>query len=102
MRQLTKERGESLNAAGLPVTPETLSLAHFAGAKGAIAILKAKPETAIEKILSDDAMEANAKLLNGKTAADLILWAAKRVGGGREPLPKPPVSLLDRRPVPGP
>ena len=104
MRRLTDENGKALKAAGQDITLETLSLAHFAGAPDAIRILRAGPDTPIDQILRDEVMKANKKLLEGKTAGDVIRWAADRIKPPPPPkpvpLPKPPRSRLDRIPVP--
>jgi muramidase (phage lysozyme) len=71
---------EGLTKAGLPVTPATTYLAHFAGLGGATKVLRADPNTPVEKLLSADAINAN-KFLRGMTARDLELWAAKKMQG---------------------
>jgi hypothetical protein len=69
-----------LSKAGLPVTPATTYLAHFAGLGGASKVLEANPNTPVEKLLSPDAIKAN-KFLQGMTARDLELWAARKMQG---------------------
>jgi hypothetical protein len=64
---------------GLPVTPGSTYLAHFAGPQGAIKILQADPNTPVGGILGDAAMKAN-PFLQGMTAQGLQAWAAKKMG----------------------
>lgn len=68
-----------LKQKGLPVTPSTTYLAHFAGPQGAASVLQADPNAPVESILSADAIKAN-PFLKGMTAQGLQAWAAKRVG----------------------
>ncbi|BEV47359.1 hypothetical protein CRBSH125_35420 [Afipia carboxidovorans] len=68
-----------LSAAGLPVTPGTQYLAHFAGPKGAVGLLSADPTTPVASILGEKAVTAN-PFLNGKSAGDLLTWADRKMG----------------------
>jgi len=85
-----------LSGAGLPVTPGTQYLAHFAGPKGAVGLLSADPATPAASILGQKAMAAN-PFLNGKTAGDLLTWADRKAGATpTTPAPSagaPPLSL---------
>jgi hypothetical protein len=54
-----EENQAKLRHAGLPVTPGSTYLAHFAGPSGAIALMKADPNTPVESILRDQAIQAN-------------------------------------------
>jgi hypothetical protein len=69
-----------LSKAGLPVTPATTYLAHFAGLGGAIKVLQADPNTPVAQILGNAALKAN-PFLQGMTARDLELWAARKMQG---------------------
>lgn len=69
-----------LSKAGLPVTPGSTYLAHFAGLQGAVGILSADPSAPVAGILTPAAVKAN-PFLNGMTAADLRAWADGKVGG---------------------
>jgi hypothetical protein len=69
-----------LSKAGLPVTPATTYLAHFAGLGGAIKVLQADPNTPVAQILGNAALKAN-PFLEGMTARDLELWAARKMQG---------------------
>lgn len=73
-----------LTKAGLPVTPGSTYLAHFAGPQGALGILRADPNAPVAGILTPAAIKAN-PFLNGMTAADLRAWADRKVGG--KPVP---------------
>lgn len=68
-----------LAGAGLPATPATLYLAHFAGPQGAVSLLKAAPDARAVDILGSAAASAN-PFLKGMTVADLQRWAAGKVG----------------------
>lgn len=59
-----------LSKAGLPVTPGSTYLAHFAGPQGAVGILNADPAMPVSSILTPAAVKAN-PFLQGMTASDL-------------------------------
>lgn len=69
-----------LTQKGLPVTPGTTYLTHFAGPQGAVGILSADPSMPVGSILSTEAMKAN-PFLAGMTAGDLRGWADSKMGG---------------------
>jgi hypothetical protein len=64
---------------GLPVTPGTTYLAHFAGPQGAVKVLQADPNASVSDILGPAAVKAN-PFLQGMTAQQLQGWAAKKMG----------------------
>lgn len=64
---------------GLPVTPGSTYLAHFAGPGGAVKVLQADPTAPVESILGASAVAAN-PFLKGMTAQGLQAWAAKKMG----------------------
>lgn len=68
-----------LKQKGLPVTPGTTYLAHFAGPDGAAKVLSADPSAPVESILTPAAIQAN-PFLKGMTAQGLQAWAAKKMG----------------------
>lgn len=68
-----------LKQKGLPVTPGTTYLAHFAGPQGAARVLSADPSAPIEGIFDASAVAAN-PFLKGMTAQGLQAWAAKKMG----------------------
>jgi hypothetical protein len=72
-----------LRGRGIEPTPGNTYLAHFAGPQGAAAI-HADPGAPVERLLGARAVAAN-PFLRGKTGADVINWAAGKVGdkGGR-------------------
>ena len=78
-----------LSAAGLPVTPGTQYLAHFAGPKGAVGLLSADPTTPVGSVLGEKVVAAN-PFLNGKTAGDLLSWADRKMG--TTPTPSAPAT----------
>lgn len=68
-----------LSKAGLPVTPGTTYLAHFAGPGGAVKVLQADPNASVGDILGPAVVKAN-PFLDGMTAQGLQAWAAKKMG----------------------
>jgi hypothetical protein len=69
-----------LRQSGLPVTPGTTYLAHFAGPKGAVGLLNADPSTPAGAVLGDAAVKAN-PFLARMTAGDVTAWAERKMGG---------------------
>lgn len=76
---LASDNAGALSSAGLPVTPGSTYLAHFAGPKGAIGILNADPSASAGAILGDRAVKAN-PFLKDMSAADLRAWADRKMG----------------------
>lgn len=74
-----RENGDILRNSGLPVTPGSTYLAHFAGPKGAVSVLSAPPDAPVASILGDAAVKAN-PFLAKMTAGDLVAWAGQKVG----------------------
>jgi hypothetical protein len=74
-----------LSNSGLPVTPGTQYLAHFAGPRGAVGILNADPATPAGAILGPAVVKAN-PFLARMTAGDLAAWADRKMGGKTAPL----------------
>lgn len=68
-----------LSKNGVPVTPGTTYLAHFAGPQGAVKVLQADPNAPVSDILGAAAVKAN-PFLQGMTAQGLQAWAAKKMG----------------------
>jgi hypothetical protein len=86
--QLSREMTEAyanqnqaiLSKAGVPVTPGSTYLAHFAGPGGAVKVLQADPNAPVESVLGEAAVKAN-PFLRGMTASALQAWADKKMGG---------------------
>jgi hypothetical protein len=86
--QLSREMTEAyanqnqaiLQKNGLPVTPGSTYLAHFAGPGGAVKVLQADPNAPVESVLGEAAVKAN-PFLRGMTAAGLQAWADRKMGG---------------------
>jgi hypothetical protein len=86
--QLSREMTEAyanqnqaiLSKAGVPVTPGSTYLAHFAGPGGAVKVLQADPNAPVESVLGEAAVKAN-PFLRGMTASGLQAWADKKMGG---------------------
>src|SRR5262249_29392005 len=83
-----EENNVKLRQAGIPVTPGSTYLMHFAGPSGGIALMKADPNTPVESILSDQAIKAN-PYLQGKTASWVIAWANKKMADAAKLSVKP-------------
>jgi hypothetical protein len=86
--QLSREMTEAyanqnqaiLTKNGLPVTPGSTYLAHFAGPGGAVKVLQADPNAPVESVLGAAAVQAN-PFLRGMTVQGLQAWADKKMGG---------------------
>lgn len=86
--QLSREMTEAyanqnqaiLSKAGVPVTPGSTYLAHFAGPGGAVKVLQADPNAPVESVLGAAAVQAN-PFLRGMTVQGLQAWADKKMGG---------------------
>jgi len=78
---LQDDNAKALRDEGVVPTPTTLYLAHFLGAQGAADVMNAKPGTPIDEVLEDSAIEANRKVLAGKTTDSVIAWAQQKMGG---------------------
>lgn len=74
------DNGKILSNAGLPVTPGSTYLAHFAGPQGAVSVMQANPSASVADILGPKVMAAN-PFLKGMSAADLQAWADRKMGG---------------------
>lgn len=74
-----RENSEILKAAGVSVNDAAVYLAHFLGPKGAIATLTASPNAPTSSFLGADQINANASILQGKNAAEVIAWAQKKM-----------------------
>lgn len=93
--QLSREMTEAyanqnqaiLSKSGVPVTPGTTYLAHFAGPGGAVKVLQADPNAMAGDVLGASVVKAN-PFLAKMTARDLQAWADKKMGGS-SPQPAP-------------
>jgi hypothetical protein len=71
---------QSLRSAGITPNAGNLYLAHFAGNSGARKLHRVPPNTPVRDVLGDAVVEAN-PFLQGMNAADVIDWAARKMGG---------------------
>jgi hypothetical protein len=76
--RFARDNQSTLQREGLPVTPGSMYLAHFAGPKGAVNLLKASPDQPVVSVMGRKAVEAN-PFLRGMTVADVQNWAAKKM-----------------------
>ena len=80
IQAFTNDNVSALGRSGFDPTPGNLYLAHFAGAGGATAALKADPSTPVDQVIGGAAVRAN-PFLRGKTAGDLVQWANGKMAG---------------------
>jgi hypothetical protein len=88
------QNGAILAKNGLPVTPGSTYLAHFAGPQGAVKIMQSDPTAMAGDVLGPAVVKANPFLAN-MTAADLHAWASRKMGGSApqpQPAPASPVA----------
>lgn len=69
-----------LTSAGFEPSEGNLYLAHFLGGKGATDVLGADPSTPAIDIVGEKVVNAN-PFLKGMSAADVINWSNKKIGG---------------------
>ncbi|MDI7862530.1 hypothetical protein MRS76_11215 [Rhizobiaceae bacterium n13] len=74
-----RENADFLRNQGLSTSAGNVYLAHFLGPRGAAQVLKADPNSSVESIVGPDVVNANG-FLRGKSAADLRMWAARKMG----------------------
>lgn len=84
-----EENTDALQKQGIAATPGNIYLAHFLGAGGAAAVLKADPNQPVEDVLAkalgpDKAkamVDANPTVLRGKLAGSVTDWSNGLMGG---------------------
>ena len=74
-----RENAAIMQQAGVAVNDAAVYLAHFLGPGGAVATLSAAPDTLTDAFLGQDQISANASILRGKTAAEVVAWAEKKM-----------------------
>jgi GNAT superfamily N-acetyltransferase len=80
METLTRDNVEAVERAGAEATDGNVYLAHFLGQGGAASVLRADPNTPVSELLTPAQINANKSILQGKTAGDVIAWAARKMG----------------------
>ena len=96
LNTFTRENKNALARANIDPTPGNTRLAHFLGAGGAINVLKADPNTPVENLVSQDAIQANPTVLKGKTAGQVSAWANKQMEGSLAPTRLEPLGSTKR------
>jgi N12 class adenine-specific DNA methylase len=81
MVALTRDNLRAVQRAGAAATEGNVYLAHFLGPAGARAVLQADPNTPVAQLVPAAAIEANQSVLAGKTAGQVVGWAARKMGG---------------------
>jgi hypothetical protein len=89
MAALTHDNAAALQRAGEAVNDGNLYLYHFLGSGDGAKVLKAKPETPIERILPEAVLHANG-FLRGKSASETIAWAHAKMGAATAAVPARP------------
>lgn len=74
-----RENAKVLQRAGVAVNDTALYLAHFLGPGGAVATLTANPNAQTSTFLGGDQIASNRSVLEGKTAAEVVAWAEKKM-----------------------
>jgi hypothetical protein len=82
--RLTANNDAMLRNIGAPVTDGNRYLGHFLGSGGAARILRAGRDTPVSQLLPAAAIRANRSILEGRTAGQVIDWAASRMAGSAQ------------------
>jgi murein DD-endopeptidase MepM/ murein hydrolase activator NlpD len=77
---LANENEADIRRAGHAATAGNLYLAHFLGSAGAVTVMNAAPDEAIEAVVGNDVVSAN-PFLHGKSTSWIINWAARKMTG---------------------
>ena len=104
--RFAERNAAALTARGLPVTPGTLYLSHFAGSGGAVALLTAPRHVDAASVMAladtsgqttrEKIVKAN-PFLDGFTVADLVSWGDRKMEVGRGPrVAEPPLRAANR------
>lgn len=75
---------QTLKAAGIPVTPATLYLAHRTGTQGAQTLIKADPNAPMEAVVPQSWIAQNPDM-QGKTVGQFLQMTQARFPGGQQP-----------------
>lgn len=109
----TQQNMQALTRAGVSPTGGNVYLAHHFGAQGALNLLRADPNTPIERVVSRQVLDAN-PFLRGSSVGQVAQWANNAVDYGpgeaqrllvaaRQPSPEPgapgPVNLMAPAPA---
>ncbi len=88
---------DALDKINMPATDTNLYLHHFLGPSGMTSVLQADPNAKASTFLPAKVISANKNVLAGKTAQDIIDWAAVKMGEyqGGPPTPRPQLQAPD-------
>lgn len=78
---LLDDNAAVLRNQGIAPTPSNLYLAHFLGVNDAAKVIRAAPGTPVSGLVSQDSIDANKSVLQGKTTDTLRDWASRKMGG---------------------
>ncbi|KQO76421.1 phage tail length tape measure family protein [Methylobacterium sp. Leaf88] len=83
IRVLTEQNSRFLEKAGLATTDRNLYLAHFAGAQGAVDLLRADRGASAESVLGANAARSNPSIVGGgRSVGSVIDWADRTINRG--------------------
>lgn len=91
VRNLAREGEAYLRANKHQVTAGGLYLCHFAGMEAANKLLSVDPSTPAVDVLGQEVQDANEGIIKGRTAADVVQWAERRMSGKAAPAAVPPM-----------
>jgi hypothetical protein len=72
---LADDNGRIMARANVETTDRNLYLSHFLGVGQAVRLIKSKSTTAVENVVSPQAVDANKEVLQGKTVQEVLDWA---------------------------
>lgn len=98
-RLFRSDNAKYLRNNGVEDSPGNLSLAHFLGKADAAKVLKAAPDTPVERLVDPAAIKANKSVLAGKSASEVVAWAHKRIGAAVDGPVARPDSVPDFDPL---
>lgn len=79
IEMLARFTEDNQHVVGMNCTGGDLYLAHFLGAGAAQKLFRASPTAAVETLVGQGAVNANASILRGKTCGQVRAWSAKRM-----------------------
>lgn len=83
MRDLTADNAAVLRKIGAPVTEANLYLAHLLGPSDAEKVLRASPDTPLAGLINAKSIAANRSFMEGRTAADIVAFAERKMKAER-------------------
>lgn len=75
-----RENAAKLKSVGLEDSDGNVYLSHFLGFGGARSLLRAAPDTPVSQLLPAEYIRRNRRVLEGKSAGQVIAWAHQKMG----------------------